>query len=353
MPPSQTDTEALRNSLTREVTNDAYAISAQIFKGQEPDVARVSNEQLDQRYRQAFLSNDRSYLMQEAGRDPAQFMASMERLGVTMPAGQELSQDPKLPKEAKANVPLPKPPESATQSTYQQFSQVPSLPLPQPAPAPMPASLPPVSAPGPVPLAAPPAAMPPPPGVIPAMAEGGIVTQPTLALVGEQGPEAVVPLTDVTSGNYPGSAPAGNAPFDPARPQPGEIQTYIDQAARSRGIDPVTAMTVAYFEGGRDPRNPNAEPFSDPAVRGTFNTGSSWWPFQLHYGGPGYQQYGNVAGLGNEFTAATGYQPGDPRAWRASVDFALDTALKRGWYPTWYGSKPGGISQWQGLPARG
>jgi len=349
--PQQTDTEALRNSLTREVTNDAYAISSQIFKGQEPDVARVSNDQVDERYRQAFLKGDRGYLQQEAVRDPVQFLASMDRLGVTMPPGQEITSDPKLPAAAKANVPLPKPPESATQATYQQFAQVPSLPLPQPAPAPVPASLPPAAAPGPPPgLAAPPVAMPPPPGVIPAMAEGGVVTQPTVALIGEQGPEAVVPLTDVTSGNYPGNAPAGNAPFDAARPQPGDIQNYIDQAARARGIDPATAMTVAYFEGGRDPRNPNQPAFSDPAVRGTFPTGSSWWPFQLHYGGPGYQQYGSVAGLGNEFSAQTGYQPGDPAAWRASVDFALDTALKRGWYPTWYGSKPGGITQWQGIP---
>jgi len=164
--PPQTDTEALRNSLTREVTNDAYAISAQIFKGQEPDVARVSNEQVDDRYRQAFTTNDRSYLMQEASRDPVQFMASMQRLGVTMPPGQELSQEPKLPKDARTDVPLPKPPESATQATYQQFSQIPvlsTLPPPQPAPAtvPMPA-VPPATAPGPAPLAAPPVAIPPP-----------------------------------------------------------------------------------------------------------------------------------------------------------------------------------------------
>ena len=32
------------------------------------------------------------------------------------------------------------------------------------------------------------------------MAEGGIVTQPTLALIGEAGPEAVVPLNGFSSG---------------------------------------------------------------------------------------------------------------------------------------------------------
>jgi hypothetical protein len=127
---------------------------------------------------------------------------------------------------------------------------------------------------------------------------------------------------------------------DWAPPQEGEIQSYIDSAARQRGIDPEVAMSVAYNEGGLD----------EPAKRGTFKTGSSWWPFQLHYGGPGYEQYGTTAGLGNEFTAKTGWQPGDPGAWKAATDFALDTALQRGWYPTWYGSKTAGVSPWQGLP---
>lgn len=126
---------------------------------------------------------------------------------------------------------------------------------------------------------------------------------------------------------------------DPAHPQPGEIQQYIDAASRQRGIDPEVAMAVAYNEGGLD----------EPAKRGTFKTGSSWWPFQLHYGGPGYEGLGNTAGMGNEFTATTGNQPGDPGAWRDSIDYALDQALSRGWSP-WYGSKPAGVGQWQGLP---
>jgi len=37
-------------------------------------------------------------------------------------------------------------------------------------------------------------------GLIPGMAEGGIVTQPTLALLGEQGPEAVIPLSGIGRG---------------------------------------------------------------------------------------------------------------------------------------------------------
>ncbi len=37
-------------------------------------------------------------------------------------------------------------------------------------------------------------------GVIPRMAEGGIVNSPTLALIGEAGPEAVVPLDRLNNG---------------------------------------------------------------------------------------------------------------------------------------------------------
>jgi len=192
------------------------------------------------------------------------------------------------------------------------------------------------------------------------MATGGVVTEPTLALIGEAGPEAVVPLRDYQPTPYQPPQPTveqslrnlgtGFAPGQQP-PEQGEIQAYIDQAARARGIDPATAMSVAYFEGGRDPANPNQAAFTDPNVRGSFNTGSSWWPFQLHYGGPGYEQYGTAAGLGNEFTRQTGYQPGDPAAWKASVDFALDNALKGGW-SQWYGSRPAGVSNWQGLPPR-
>ena len=214
----------------------------------------------------------------------------------------------------------------------------------QSAPPPMPVgpALPPLPAGGPPPGAPPPMGMPGP--GIPAMASGGIVTQPTVALLGERGPEAVVPLQpDPDLVAHLGGTTAAN-------PQPGDIQNYIDQAARARGIDPQVAMAVAYNEGGHDPSNPQQAAFTNPAVRGTFATGSSWWPFQLHYGGPGYQQYGTTPGLGNEFTAQTGFQPGDPAAWRASVDFALDTALQRGWYPTFYGSVPAGVSRWQGIP---
>ncbi|HYW88542.1 MAG TPA: hypothetical protein VFB50_12280 [Chloroflexota bacterium] len=156
--PQQSDTEAIRDSMTREVTNDAYHIAGQIFKTAEPDVSRVSNEQVDARYRQAFSTGDRTYLMQEAARDPVQFLASMNRLGVTMPPDKPLPQEEPLPKAAKANVPLPKPPESAQQPTFEQPEDVPVPPPTPPALAPPPA-MPPAMAPS--------APAPPPPGVVP------------------------------------------------------------------------------------------------------------------------------------------------------------------------------------------
>lgn len=154
--PQQSDTELLRDSMTREVSNDAFSIASQIFKGAEPDVARVSTQQLDDRYRQAFMSNDRQYLQQEATRDPAQFLSAMQRLGVTMPPGQELQPEPPLPKSAKSTAPVPKPPAQALQQTFGTAEEL----LKQPVTPPV------VSAPAAA-LQPPAPAQMPPPGVLP------------------------------------------------------------------------------------------------------------------------------------------------------------------------------------------
>ena len=87
-----------------------------------------------------------------------------------------------------------------------------------------------------------------------------------------------------------------------------------------------------------------------PNRTGSFATGKSFWPFQLHYGGKGYEQFGTTAGMGNTFTAQTGYQPGDPSAWRAATDYALDAAQKNGW-GAWYGARNVGVTGRQGIGA--
>lgn len=117
-----------------------------------------------------------------------------------------------------------------------------------------------------------------------------------------------------------------------------DIEAFIRDAATKRGIDPEIAIKVAQSEGG----------ITEYARRGTFATGKSFWQFQLHYGGEGYEQYGTVAGMGTGFTVLTGWQPGDPKAWRDSVRYALNRAKLGGWSP-WYGAAHVGISQWDGI----
>lgn len=117
-----------------------------------------------------------------------------------------------------------------------------------------------------------------------------------------------------------------------------DIEAFIRQAAIDRGIDPDTAVKVAKSEGG----------ITQYAAHGNFETGDSWWPFQLHYGGAGYEKYGTVAGMGTGFTQLTGWQPGDPRAWRDATRYALNRAKASGW-SAWYGAAHAGVGQWDGI----
>lgn len=117
-----------------------------------------------------------------------------------------------------------------------------------------------------------------------------------------------------------------------------EGEAFIRAEATKRGIDSDKAVTVAESEGGTMP----------PGNVGKFDTGWSFWPFQLHYGSQGYERFGTVAGMGNSFTAATGWQPGDPAAWRDSVRYALDAAKRNGW-GAWYGAKARGITGYSGI----
>jgi len=109
----QTDAESLQEDLAREVTRDAALLSHQIFSKPEPDVVRVSDRDIDQRYLLAFSKNDRAYLMREAQRDPQQFMKSMQRLGVKMPPGKAVEIPMPLPRAADPRAPLPEVPPSA------------------------------------------------------------------------------------------------------------------------------------------------------------------------------------------------------------------------------------------------
>ncbi len=115
---------------------------------------------------------------------------------------------------------------------------------------------------------------------------------------------------------------------------PGEIESYIREAARRRGIDPDVAVAVAKSEGGLD----------DPVRPGDY--GSSFGPYQLHMAG--------MAGGGNEGSGLGdtalqhGIDPRNPAHWRQAIDFSLDQAAQSGWGP-WHGAQRIGLPNDAGL----
>lgn len=120
-------------------------------------------------------------------------------------------------------------------------------------------------------------------------------------------------------------------------------QDFNRQESLRRGIDPAVSEAAWNTEGG----------LTEPARLGDFSgppwySGKSWYAAQLHYGGAGYEAFGNTAGMGNSFTALTGWQPGDPRAWRDALRYALDAVKAHGW-GAWYGPATIGIVGMRGV----
>jgi hypothetical protein len=118
-----------------------------------------------------------------------------------------------------------------------------------------------------------------------------------------------------------------------------EVESFIRDAARKRGIDEDTVVRAFKMEGGVD----------EPMLVGKFKTGWSFWPPQLHYameGAPGVTQ--PTVGMGEGFTKLTGWQPGDPAAWRDAVRYALNRVKTGGWGP-WYGPASIGITGFDGV----
>ena len=106
------------------------------------------------------------------------------------------------------------------------------------------------------------------------------------------------------------------------------FQDFNRHESLRRGIDPAVSEAAWNTEGG----------LTEAARLGDFSgppwySGKSWWAAQLHYGGEGYESFGRTAGMGNSFTAKTGWQPGDPRAWRDALRYALDAVKAGGWGP--------------------
>jgi hypothetical protein len=121
-----------------------------------------------------------------------------------------------------------------------------------------------------------------------------------------------------------------------------EMEQYIREEAVKRGIDPDIAVRVAESEAlnAFDPDQPD---------RGG-DEGSSFGLYQLHY--KGLSKNMPNAGLGDEFTAATGLDARDPSTWKQQVNFSLDHAVKNGW-DAWMGAKKNGITGFAGIGGKG
>ena len=149
----QNEIVALQQEITNEIHRDASSIATGVFgeNKNHPDMAQVSNAQIDDLYRSKYQANDRQWLQAEAKRDPQQFLDVAKRIGVQAPSSAP-GTPPVQPANAfekamTANAGAAPPPEQAA---------LPPAPVaPPPAPLPMPA---------PMPL--PPAAVGPPPAIL-------------------------------------------------------------------------------------------------------------------------------------------------------------------------------------------
>jgi len=114
-----------------------------------------------------------------------------------------------------------------------------------------------------------------------------------------------------------------------------DVRQYVRQSAEQRGIDPDVAVRVVLSEGGLTP------------ATWVGDHGSSFGPFQLHYGG--VASGGNaVSGLGDAFTAETHLDARDPTTWRQQVDWALNRASRDGW-TAWHGAASANVGPREGI----
>jgi hypothetical protein len=91
------EVQQLQYEVGREIVRDAPEIAKQVFgdNSMHPDMATISNAELDALFRQKYLTNDRTWLQAEARRDPEQFLAVAQRIGVQLPPSERV--DGELP----------------------------------------------------------------------------------------------------------------------------------------------------------------------------------------------------------------------------------------------------------------
>ncbi len=139
-------------------------------------------------------------------------------------------------------------------------------------------------------------------------------------------------VTPMGQGGAGSDAVAAGSARNPGGYDPKATEALIRARAPVFGIDPDAAVNVARHEGLN--------------VYGG-DKGSSFGPFQLHYGG--VAGGGNaVGGMGDDFTKATGLDARDPSTVPQQIDFALSHAAKGGWGP-WHGAQAAKMGNWDGI----
>jgi hypothetical protein len=141
----------LKNEIASEISRDAPNIAQGVFgdNANHPDMSQVSNQQLDDLYRQKYIANDRTWLQAEARRDPVQFEKVTDRLGVTTPQpGSPAPPDPNAFANAAMASASAAPPPGLPAAPPPPVAAMPTPPALSAAPAPVLAS-PPVPAPAP------------------------------------------------------------------------------------------------------------------------------------------------------------------------------------------------------------
>lgn len=87
MPSTPHELDQIQQDITSEIQDDGPKLAKELFgdKGKMPDMGNSTTAEALAMYRDAFLRQDRNWLIQEARRDPVQFLDLTKKLGVVTP----------------------------------------------------------------------------------------------------------------------------------------------------------------------------------------------------------------------------------------------------------------------------
>ena len=83
--PKQHELLDMQQDITQEVNGDAPILAKSLFGDKMPDMGTTSDTEALDMMRQKFTEGDRAWLVNEAHRDPDQFMRLSKQLGVVAP----------------------------------------------------------------------------------------------------------------------------------------------------------------------------------------------------------------------------------------------------------------------------